>query len=38
MSKGMDQKKQLKKKPAKTLAEKRVAKKAKQVERASARS
>jgi hypothetical protein len=34
MSKGMDQKKEGKKKPAKTLQEKRAAKKAKKAERA----
>jgi hypothetical protein len=38
MSKGMDKKREEKKKPAKTLAEKREAKKAKKVERASSRS
>jgi hypothetical protein len=38
MSKGMNQKKQLKKKPAKSLEEKRAAKKVKREERASARN
>lgn len=37
MSKGMNQKKQEKKKPAKSLVEKREAKKAKKLERSSAR-
>jgi hypothetical protein len=38
MSKGMNQKKEQRKKPAKTLDEKRAAKKVKRDERASARS
>jgi hypothetical protein len=38
MSKGMNQKKEQRKKPAKTLEEKRAAKKAKREERASNRS
>lgn len=38
MSKGMNQKREQKKKPAKSLAEKREVKKAKKVERASSRS
>lgn len=37
MSKGMNQKREQKRKPAKTLEEKRAAKKAKKAERASAR-
>ena len=38
MSKGQDRKKDLKKKPTKTLDEKRAAKKIKKAERAAARS
>lgn len=38
MSKGMNQKKEQRKKPAKTLEEKRAAKKAKRDERGSSRS
>jgi hypothetical protein len=38
MSKGMNQKREQKRKPAKTLEEKRAAKKAKRTERAAARS
>ena len=38
MSKGMDQKREQKRKPAKTLQEKRAAKKAKKAERASGHS
>lgn len=38
MSKGQDRKKDQKKKPTKTLDEKRAAKKAKRVERSAARS
>ena len=38
MSKGMDQKREQKRKPAKTLEEKRAAKKAKKAERASGRT
>ena len=38
MSKGMNQKKEQRKKPAKTLEEKRASKKAKRDERASSRS
>ena len=38
MSKGMNQKKQQKKKPAKSLVEKREVKRAKKLERSSARS
>jgi hypothetical protein len=37
MSKGMDQKREQKRKPAKTLEEKRAAKKAKKAERAATR-
>jgi hypothetical protein len=38
MSKGMDQKREQKRKPAKTLEEKRAAKKAKRADRAAGRS
>jgi hypothetical protein len=38
MSKGMDQKREQKRKPAKTLQEKRMAKKAKKAERAAGRT
>jgi hypothetical protein len=38
MSKGMNQKREQKRKPGKTLEEKRAAKKAKRAERASART
>ena len=38
MSKGMNQKREQKRKPAKTLEEKRAAKKAKKAERASTRT